>query len=56
MSENSDDGWHDELWSAQTNNIRTWMARPGAQRWFESFGAHVHPGFRELVSNLGQIG
>ena len=42
----------DEVWSAQADNIRTWMARPGAQRWFDSFGDHVHPGFRGLVSSL----
>lgn len=42
----------DAIWSAQEANLRTWMARPGAQRWFESFGAHVHPGFRALVSAL----
>ena len=41
-----------EIWAAQEANIVTWMARPGAQRWFESFGAHVHPGFRRLVSVL----
>lgn len=42
----------DDVWRAQETNIRTWMARPGAQRWFQSFGPHVHPGFRALVSGL----
>ena len=42
----------DEVWEAQANNIRTWMVRPGAQRWLEAFGSHVHPGFRRLVAGL----
>ena len=41
-----------DIWAAQQTNIVTWLARPGARRWFESFGAHVHPGFRRLVSSL----
>jgi hypothetical protein len=28
------------------------MTKPGAQRWFRLFGAHVHPDFRRLVSKL----
>ena len=42
----------EEVWRPQADNIRTWMAKPGAKRWFDSFGAHVHPGFRTLVSSL----
>ena len=41
-----------EVWVAQANNIRTWMATPGAIKWFESLGAHVHAGFRDFVSSL----
>ena len=40
------------IWAAQVNNIRTWMSRPGAVRWFESFGDHVHSEFRDLVASL----
>ena len=42
----------DEIWNAQMQNIRTWMSSAGAKRWFDSFGAHVHVGFRELVTTL----
>lgn len=41
-----------EVWATQQTNIATWLVKPGAQRWFESFGSHVHPGFRTLVSDL----
>ena len=42
----------DQIWEAQETNIRTWMTKPGAQMWFQSFGGHVHPEFRRLVSML----
>ncbi|MGI9628263.1 MAG: hypothetical protein ACR2QM_15625 [Longimicrobiales bacterium] len=42
----------DEIWTAQVQNIRTWMSSAGAKRWFDSLGAHVHVGFRELVTEL----
>lgn len=42
----------DEIWAAQLQNVRTWMSSAGAKRWFDSFGAHVHKGFRDLVTDL----
>ena len=41
-----------DLWEAQASNIRTWMARPGAIRWFSELGGHVHPAFRRFVTAL----
>lgn len=46
----------DEIWSAQETNIRTWMTKPGARRWFQAFGAHVHPDFLHVVSSLPPVG
>lgn len=45
-----------DLWEAQASNIRTWMARPGAARWFSQLGQHVHPDFRSFVTTLGPGG
>ena len=42
----------DDIWSAQANNIRTWMAKPGVVRWFDELGSHVHPRFRRFVTSL----
>ena len=41
-----------EIWTAQSNNVRTWMTTPGADRWLGEFGEHVHPAFRSLVFSL----
>lgn len=41
-----------DLWEAQASNIRTWMVRPGAFRWFSELGSHVHPEFRSFVATL----
>lgn len=42
----------DGIWTAQSNNIRTWMTTPGAKKWLEAYGGHVHPAFGELLSQL----
>ena len=42
----------EEIWAAQSSNIRTWMTTPGALRWLDELGTHVHPAFRNLVSAL----
>ena len=42
----------DELWHAQAENIRRWMVTPGAQRWFDELGGHVHPDFLRFVERL----
>ncbi len=46
----------DEIWASQSSNIATWMGTPGSRRWFDALGKHVHPGFREMVSNLPSEG
>ena len=42
----------DEVWSAQAQNMRTWLVRPGSQRWLAEYGPHVDTRFRAWVSGI----